>query len=286
VIGRWRNLAQGLALALLAAIPLASYYLHFTFVQGWYQSLGVGDFWFVSPLEGLESMLVTRQLHGPLLVGLLVPVVVAALLGRVFCSWVCPINTLQEFSDWLAKRLGGSRKARPDRWSLPRSLLWYVLVIELVLTLVLGVPLWVFLSPPGLVGRELMTLVFFHTLAWEGVIILAVLGLNFVNRRLYCRHLCPLGGLLGVLGLKRRLVVRHGPDSCIGGQKCDRVCPLGLAPSRGESLNAHCWNCGKCVDVCDHGGLEFRWLGPGDARPTSADHCPAGGLSTLRQDTT
>lgn len=272
MIGRWRNLSQALALALLAAIPLLNFYLQFTFIQGWYQSLGVGDFWFVSPLEGLESILVTRQLYGPLLVGMLVPIVMALLLGRVFCSWVCPINTLQECSDWIRRKVAGRRRALPDRWLLPKSILWYILVAELMLSMVLGAPLWVFLSPPGLVGRELMTLVFFHTLAWEGVIIIAILLLNLITRRFFCRYLCPLGGLLGVLGVNRRLVVKKNPDSCVMGRKCDRACPLGLTPSEGGGQGAYCWNCGKCVDVCGHGGIGFHWRKPGPDPERGMDH--------------
>jgi ferredoxin-type protein NapH len=261
MIGRWRHPVQTAALALLVAIPLLNKYATITFVQGWYQSLGIGDLWIVSPLEGLESILVTRSVHGPLLLGMLGPVLAAVLLGRVFCSWVCPINTLQEFSGWLRRNFGRQAWKR-DRWVLPRALLWYVLIAEVVTTLILGTPLWVFLSPPGLVGRELMTVIFFGTLAVEGVIILAVLGLDLITRHFYCRYLCPLGGLLGILGSKRQLRVAMDRDSCTACHRCDRTCPLGLLPSRGETHTATCWNCGRCIDACREGSLQFRWGHP------------------------
>jgi ferredoxin len=34
---------------------------------------------------------------------------------------------------------------------------------------------------------------------------------------------------------------------------------MGLKPSRDESLSPYCWNCGACVDCCDHEALRFIW---------------------------
>ena len=101
--------------------------------------------------------------------------------------------------------------------------------------------------------------VFFHSLAWEGVLVIAVLALELVTRRFYCRYFCPLGGLLALLGMARRLVVHRRADNCTHCGRCDRACPLGLAPSIGESLSPYCWNCGVCIDSCDHAALHFIW---------------------------
>jgi len=264
MIGRWRNTVQTLSLALLVAVPLLNYHWNITFIQGWYQSLGIGRLWIVSPLEGLESILVTRSLYWPLLGALVLPVLSAAILGRVFCSWICPINSLQEIGDFLLRLLQKRQKPR-DRWLLPKAVLWYVLTAELLTTLILGTPLWVFLSPPGLVGREIMTYVFFRTLAWEGLVVLAVLALNLVTRRFYCRFLCPLGALLALLGKWKRLAVRLDLSNCTSCRKCDRACPLGLTPSMGESATLVCWNCAECIDSCSEGGLSFTWHGVGRA---------------------
>ena len=71
------------AFLLIAINPFLNYYLQIDFIQGWYQSLGIGSLWFVSPLEGLESLLITKSFYMPALVGMLIPVVLAFLLGRV-----------------------------------------------------------------------------------------------------------------------------------------------------------------------------------------------------------
>ena len=80
-----------------------NYYWHINFIQDWYQSFGLGSLWFVSPLEGLESLLLTKSLYLPSLVGMVIPVLIALFLGRVFCSWLCPVSFILELFDRLRK---------------------------------------------------------------------------------------------------------------------------------------------------------------------------------------
>ncbi len=245
------------AFSLLLVAPLLNFYYDINFIQGWYQSIGIGDFWIVSPLEGLESLLVTRDPFGPLLTALIFPVLLALVLGRVFCSWICPITFLSELSERL-KQLLSKRTTTPDRWVLFRQILWFALGLELFLSLVLGAPIFVFLSPPGLVGRELMSFVFFRTLPLEGLIIIFVLILNLLSKRFYCRYLCPLGAFLALLGARRRVRVKNIMQNCKGCRTCDHSCPMGLSPSVGEGMTVYCWNCGTCIDNCSYGQLEFN----------------------------
>ncbi len=262
---KWRSLrllSLFLAFLLIAAAPVLNSRFHFSFVQGWYQSISVGALWFVSPLEGLESILTSRMLYAPLIVGMTIPLVIAFLLGRVFCAWVCPVSFLSEITDWCV-RLLTRRKYRTSRISLPRRIFWAVLPLELCLAMTVGVPIFVFLSPPGLIGREIMMAVMFKTLAVEGVVVLAVIVMHLFTPRFFCRYLCPLGSLLGVAGSRRRLYVQLETECCMECGLCARACPLGLEPEQGDTLSAYCWNCGECVDACGAGALGFRWRAVG-----------------------
>ncbi len=256
---RWKHrrmLVLSGSFGVLLLAPLLNCFFNINFIQGWYQSIGIGDLWIVSPLEGLESLLVTREPFGPLLTALVLPVVLALTLGRVFCSWVCPITFLSELLE-AGKKLLRRGIAPHQHWKLLRRLLWVVLAVELLLTMILGAPLFVFLSPPGLIGRELMMLVFFHTLTLEGLIVVPVLILNLTGKRFYCRYLCPLGALLALLGSRRQIRVKNIRENCRECRVCDRACPMGLSPSAGEGLSVYCWNCGNCIDHCRFGQLRF-----------------------------
>jgi len=255
----WRLMVLTSALLVIALNPFLCYYGIYV-VQGWYQSIAFGNWWIVSPLEGIESILTGKELYLPALVGMLAPLVTAFLLGRVFCSWLCPITLLLEIGDWLRGKVGhlgdspGSNRRR-----LPRALLWLTLVGELLLSMVLGAPVFVFLSPPGLVGREIMMLVFFGILAIEGLLLVAIFALEAYGRRAFCGNLCPLGALLALVGIRRRLKVRLDADACTACGHCVKTCPMGLNPDKGEAASAYCWNCGDCLDHCPARALNFRW---------------------------
>lgn len=125
--------------------------------------------------------------------------------------------------------------------------------------MVLGAPLFVFLSPPGLVGREIMMLVFFKKVALEGLLLVLIIFLELLTRRLFCRTFCPLGGLLAFFGRWRRLRIHLDRDGCIACGACSNACPMGLSPEQGQGVSAYCWNCGECVDACRQKALAFRW---------------------------
>ena len=247
------------AFLLILINPFLNYYFHFTFIQGWYQSLGIGSLWFVSPLEGVESLLITRSVYMPSLVGMVIPFILAFLLGRVFCSWICPVTFILELFDRL-RRFITKKQFLYNKLLIAKKVLWFTLIAELIVSMILGAPIFVFLSPPGLVGREIMMLVFFKTLAIEGILLIIILLLELLTRRFFCRSFCPLGGMLALIGKRRRLKVGINEAVCISCGKCTQTCPMGLVPEKGESTTAYCWNCADCVDICPTNALSFSWI--------------------------
>ncbi len=258
VYGRYRLTVLFGAFLLIFINPFLNYYLQQNFIQGWYQSFGFGSLWFVSPLEGLESLLITKFFYMPSVVGMMIPILIALFLGRVFCSWVCPVTFVLEIFDRLRKFIS-QKDFLHNRLLFAKKILWFTLIAELVVSMVLGAPLFVFLSPPGLIGREIMMLVFFRTFALEGIVILLIILLELLTRRFFCRTFCPLGGLLAFLGIQRSLRVHLQSGNCTSCSNCDNTCPMGLKPSLGEGSSAYCWNCGDCLDSCNHNALVFDW---------------------------
>ena len=201
--------------------------------------------------------------HWPELIGLVGALIVAAFYavvgGRVFCSWVCPVNMLTDAAAWLRRRsdLHGSSR-------LVRTLRFWMLGLALLLALFTGVIVWEYLNPVSMLHRGI---IFGMGLAW--VILLAVFLFDLlIARHGWCGHLCPVGAFYGLLGARSLLRVsarqRARCDDCMD---CFHVCPepqvikpalKGVGQGIGPVIvDASCTNCGRCIDVCAQDVFRF-----------------------------
>ena len=173
--------------------------------------------------------------------------------GRVYCSWVCPINIVTDAANWLRNRLKLNLS-----WALKKSTRHWIMVVALAVSAITGTIAWEALNPITMLQRGL---VFGIGLAW--LIVLAVFLFDLVvTRRGWCSHLCPVGAFYGLLG-KRSMVRMNAAAraACTDCGDCFRVCPEphviipALKPERETDtsvvLHGDCTNCGRCIDVCD-----------------------------------
>lgn len=185
-------------------------------------------------------------------------VVVALLFRRSFCGTICPLGTLQELSARLGKRLFRRRFAVPRAVDRPARYLKYLLLVAIVaLSAFLGELVvrpydpWVayqHLATPELVTGFLVGLI---------VLAASLIGSLFYDR-FFCRYLCPMGALLGVIGKIGWFRVRREPAVCTSCGACDRACPVDLPVSTStEVRSAECISCTQCVTACPvKGALE------------------------------
>ena len=180
--------------------------------------------------------------------------------GRVYCSWVCPINIVTDASAWLHWRLGIKRTAQFSRQSR-----YWILAATLLLALLTGTLAWELINPVTIVYRGL---IFGLGLAAWLLLVIFLFDL-FVSRRGWCGHLCPVGafyGLLGRFSLLRVSAARR--EQCNDCMDCYAVCPepqvirpalkgaeQGVGPL---ILSGDCTNCGRCLDVCSKDVFGFK----------------------------
>ncbi len=168
--------------------------------------------------------------------------------GPVFCGWVCPIGTVQEFIG----KIG--RKIFPKKYNqfIPKNIdywLRYIRYIVLILIVVLTA------QQLRLVFQDFcpyFTLFNFWSaeVAFSGLFLMGMIlaGSLFVERP-WCKYLCPLGALLGLFNLFRIVPLRRNIDTCINCKKCDLVCPMNIKISDKTIVRNHqCISCLLCTD--------------------------------------
>lgn len=259
-----------------------------TLGEAFWQLRGWPVNWFLEldPLVALGTLITTGTVYAGLLWALL-PVMLTVLLGRFFCGWVCPFGTLNHFIGYLAHR--GRRTVEKTALNRPRSgqrikywILFYLLAVAGadffgLLPLKergLGVSLQTgLLDPISLMTRSVNLLLIplldglpihfsisqrYYEGAWAiGFLFLTLLSLNLLFPRFYCRFLCPLGALFGLLS--RFAIWRIGKQTAGCGKcnLCDRDCEGACAPS-GEIRIAECVLCMNCRNGCPHNRIRYQ----------------------------
>jgi polyferredoxin len=259
---------------------------------GW---LLTADLFFrADPLTGLAGMLAGRHVTAALLISVIVGIALALALGRAWCGWLCPLGTLL---DWTPTRQTKryAPDPLPRLRSVKYLLLALILVAALLgnLTLLILDPItltyrvfatavwpalvWLisaaeramygapFLRGPvdfieaNLRGALLpveQPLYGLNVLA--ALVFTGVLALNAIRPRFWCRYLCPLGALLGLVS-RFAWLRRTVGTQCVECQRCARACPTGtIDPARHfESDPAECIMCLECAPVCARAGQQF-----------------------------
>ncbi len=172
--------------------------------------------------------------------------------GRVYCSWVCPINPVSDAAFWLHRRLGLGKGWQPRR----ATRVW-LLGLALAGSAVTGTVFWEFVNPVTVFHRALV-----YGLAGGWFVVLAIFLFDlFVSRRGWCSHLCPVGAFYGQLNRFALLKISaKGRAACDNCMDCFAVCPephvitpalRGTEPDRSPVIrHFDCTNCARCIDVC------------------------------------
>ena len=229
----------------------------------------------IDPLVSIATAITTHTVYKGLLWSLVV-LIPTLFLGRFFCDWICPYGILHHFVGWLFGHRGPEQRQEANRYRPIQRVKYYILTAMLVAavfgTLQIGL-----LDPICLIYRSFTGAVIpavqmpaagilgdyrLHQGAWLiGGLLFGLVAMNLVIPRFFCRVLCPLGALLGVLSRFAWWRIERDPDKCTNCNQCVQNCEGACDPHQ-RLRKAECFVCFNCIEDCPHGALRFAFMPP------------------------
>lgn len=199
------------------------------------------------PFGAVESIWVTLttgkfipfvSLSNFILLGTLV--VITLLAGGVFCGWLCPMGTIQDWLYRIRKKFISKTVVIPNSVDKYLRLLKYAVLLLIIVMSSRLYLMWFAEFDPF---KQIFHFKIEKDSAY--VIIGLFLALSLLIERFWCKYLCPLGAIIAPLS-KIGLLRIGKTTSCTSCNLCQRNCNMGLQ----EIGEFGCNNCLECVTDC------------------------------------
>ncbi|MDD3777542.1 MAG: 4Fe-4S binding protein [Actinomycetota bacterium] len=169
-----------------------------------------------------------------------VTLIAALFWGRIYCSWICPINTVMRPINWLVKKIGYRRIGVP-RILKSRILPWIMLILMAAAVLAsrvarINIPVLIILLGLGAV----LTFVF--------------------QPEVFHKYICPYGALQGLLGKAALNSYKVDPNKCDGCRICQAVCEaeaITMTDKKAYIDKSFCLQCGVCQQNCPRQAISY-----------------------------
>ena len=223
-----------------------------------------------NPLVSIFSFFTSGTIYKGLVLSLLI-IIPTLFLGRFFCSWICPLGILNQWISFFLNKKKISENNEENEYRKMFRFKYYILVVFAVLaasgSLQIGL-----LDPIAFLSRTFSVSGFPALYNWGGliylkqpvfhggmlitVLFLAVLFANRFITRFWCRVLCPLGALLGIMSFGSIMRIRRDVEKCTDCKKCLLHCQGGCDPHSNLRAN-ECHICMNCIASCPEDALHY-----------------------------
>ncbi|KAF0154222.1 MAG: 4Fe-4S ferredoxin [Syntrophaceae bacterium] len=249
-------------------------------------SVGLSDI--LLPFQFVPALVQAITQPGALFIaGLIFILLITLVFGRVYCSFLCPLGTLQDLLIAGSRRLGLQPK---HPFSKPHNGLRYTLLALTAMAILIGsLSLVSLIDPYSLTGRifahflqpliiqtynlGIMALKPFDlywypkqtafvplsVLAVTAGFFLLILYLAATRGRLYCNTVCPVGTFLGLLSRVSIFQFMLNQKACSECVRCANVCKAGCIDPQNASIDmSRCVGCFNCLNACSQATISYQ----------------------------
>ncbi len=192
---------------------------------------------------------------------------VGVLFGRLICGWICPFGLIQE----LIYKIPSPKYKLPKIFTYFKYaiLIVFVILLPIVVTdfMGMGQPAFCqYICPAGtLSGGIPMIATHSELRATTGFLFGLKITILFITIiasiflfRFFCKTLCPLGAIYGLLNKISIYHLEVDKKACIGCGKCARACKMDVDPVVNPN-SAECIRCGACASACPKQAIQLKF---------------------------
>lgn len=201
--------------------------------------------------------------------------VMTLLIGRIYCSTVCPLGVLQDLFGWIGKKVRRNRDGslRLYHYSRAENRLRYVVLGVVVLCIMAGQlflpeiidPYFIYANfvnnlthavSDSLLGNVVMPGVFGMVIS--ACTLVAISALAFKNGRTFCNTICHVGSALSIVSRFSLYQLEIDPDICTNCGRCEQQCKASCIDAKVHTIDySRCVLCMNCAAVCDDHAIRF-----------------------------
>ena len=213
------------------------------------------------------------------------------LLGRVYCSVICPLGVMQDIISWVHGKTKKKNRFRFS-WSPAKNWLRYGMLALFIILLVAGVNSAVaLLAPYSAYGRIASSLLapiyqwgnnffawiaekadsyaFYSTEVWLRslptfivalVTFVVIFVLAWKNGRTWCNTICPVGTVLGFFSRFSVFAPVIDTEKCRNCGLCGKQCKASCINTKEHEIDySRCVACMDCIDTCKDGAIHYAY---------------------------
>lgn len=208
----------------------------------------------VCPFGGVETLYsyfttgdFIQKIHSSNIILMYAVLFLTLLFGPVFCGWVCPFGTFQEYIGKIGRKIFGEKynhfiPKKIDK--VLRYLRYVVLALVIYNTAATANLIFQNVDPYYALFNMFTGEVAITAYIVLGVVIIA----SLFGERPFCKYACPFGATLGIFNLFRIFKIKRNKNTCVNCKLCDNACPMNIEVSKSKTVYNHqCISCLKCT---------------------------------------